>query len=299
MKKTLAIILLILIHTNVFSQTVIEMKDYYGVYKIDCKINGIPMEFIFDTGASNVSISSTEAVFLIKQGLIAKEDIIGTTNFKNANGEILEGTKVNLKSIEIGGLTINDVTATVVHEQNAPLLLGQSLLSRLGKISIDGNNLIIHNQNINSDIASVKELSTWTETAFGIKNTFNVELEYNPETGKIVYREFSDELNEIYEREISFYADDIIKTSMEHKIWQGEEGLYNIWIDFKTKDKSIEWKITKYKKGKEYTALTDKEYKDFMVLNCNKNSLPKKYLEKYLDNWKNILAITNSTEKPD
>jgi clan AA aspartic protease (TIGR02281 family) len=275
------------------------MKEYYGVFKIDCKVNGIPMEFIFDTGASNVSISSTEASFLIKQGLITKEDIKGSTNFQNANGKILEGTKINLKSIEVAGMTINDVTANVVHDQNAPLLLGQSLLSRLGKITIDGNNLIIHNQNINSDIATIEELSTYTETTFGINNSFRVEINFNPNTGKIVYKKFSDELNQVNNWEMSFYIEDVVKSSMEHKITKNIDGLYNIWIDFKTNDKSIEWKTTSFEKGKEYTAITEKEYKNFMVLVCNGNSLPKRYLEKYLESWKSILGIEFSTEKPD
>tara|TARA_R110001599_G_scaffold112532_2_gene277351 strand:+ start:10379 stop:11203 length:825 start_codon:yes stop_codon:yes gene_type:complete len=119
------------------------MEKTNGVYKLNCKVNGVPMNFIFDTGASNVSISKTEALFLIKQGLITKEDIIGNINYQVANGEIHEGTKINLKTFEIEGLTINNVTATVVHTQNSPLLLGQSLLSKLGKFSIDGDNLII------------------------------------------------------------------------------------------------------------------------------------------------------------
>ena len=47
------------------------------------------------------------------------------------------GTTIILKEIKFGGLVLNDVRASVVESQNAPLLLGQSVLKRLGKIEID------------------------------------------------------------------------------------------------------------------------------------------------------------------
>ena len=52
-------------------------------------------------------------------------------------------TVINLAKIEIGGLALHNVTAAVVKGQKAPLLLGQSVLSRLGKIEIDNNQSVI------------------------------------------------------------------------------------------------------------------------------------------------------------
>ena len=158
------IIIVLVSYLQSYSQTVIEMEKFNGVYKLECKINGIPMDFIFDTGASDVSISSTEALFLIKQGLIKNEDIIGNVNYKIANGKTLEGTKINIKTIEIKGLVLENVTATVVHELNSPLLLGQSVLSRLGRITIEENQLIIHNENtvtIKNTEKEIKETIEW------------------------------------------------------------------------------------------------------------------------------------------
>lgn len=146
MLKKIFLLSFTLISQLISAQKTIEMIPYNGVYQIDCKVNDIPMKFILDTGASEVSLSSTEALFLIKQGLITEEDILSPTKYRNANGEILEGTKIKLKTIEVAGLIINDITATVVDELNAPLLLGQSFLSKLGTISIDGNKLTIKSQ---------------------------------------------------------------------------------------------------------------------------------------------------------
>ena len=42
--------------------------------------------------------------------------------------------------MNFGGLELDNVRASVVRNQKAPLLLGQSVLGRLGKIEIDNHN---------------------------------------------------------------------------------------------------------------------------------------------------------------
>lgn len=110
-----------------------------GVYEIPCKINGTQMNFIFDTGASDITISLTEAMFLYKQGTLTDDDFLGTQQYQIANGAIEEGTVINLNTVEIGNRTLHNVQASIVHNMKAPLLLGQSALRKYGKISIDYN----------------------------------------------------------------------------------------------------------------------------------------------------------------
>ena len=105
--------------------------------KVGCKVNGLPLHFVFDTGASSVSISTVEATFMLKNGYLSREDVRGRQNYMTADGNIGEGVVVNLRRVELGTLVLEDVAATVVGSQNAPLLLGQSVLGRLGKIEID------------------------------------------------------------------------------------------------------------------------------------------------------------------
>ena len=50
---------------------------------------------------------------------------------------------MNLETVNIGGIVLHDVEATVVDNISAPLLLGQTALAKFGKISIDYNNLTI------------------------------------------------------------------------------------------------------------------------------------------------------------
>jgi aspartyl protease family protein len=118
-------------------RTVVRMKHENGVYKIPVKINGVLMEFIFDTGAGLISMSAVEANFLYKQGKISNEDILGAGQFQDATGNISEGAVINLREVSIGGITITNIRASVTNNDIAPLLLGQSALEKFGKITID------------------------------------------------------------------------------------------------------------------------------------------------------------------
>ena len=114
-----------------------------GVYKVKCEINKLPLHFIFDTGASDVSISNVEATFMLKNNYLSPQDIIGRQNYLNANGEISEGTVINLRNVDFAGLSLTNIRASVVKNQKAPLLLGQSVLGKLGKIEIDNEKRIL------------------------------------------------------------------------------------------------------------------------------------------------------------
>lgn len=111
-----------------------------GVTKINCSINNLPLNFIFDTGASSVSLSMVEANFMMKNGYLKNSDVVGSGNYIDANGNVSEGTVINLRQIDLGGLKLHNVHASVVRNQKAPLLLGQSVLGRLGRIEIDNKN---------------------------------------------------------------------------------------------------------------------------------------------------------------
>lgn len=122
-----------------------------GVCKVKCAINGLPLHFIFDTGATDVSISSVEATFMAKNDFLSSSDIIGKQNYQTADGNITEGTVINLKDVKLGSLHLNNIKASVVRNQAAPLLLGQSVLSKLGKIEMDNTKKVLritHKQKI-------------------------------------------------------------------------------------------------------------------------------------------------------
>ncbi len=119
----------------------IKMKKMYsGIYEVPCSINGLQLKFVFDTGASSISLSSVEASFMLKNGYLKEEDIKGKEYFSTATGEIHEGTIIRLREIKIGDALLKNVEASVVNNQQAPLLLGQTVLERFGTITIDNIN---------------------------------------------------------------------------------------------------------------------------------------------------------------
>ena len=114
-----------------------------GVYQVKCVINGLPLYFVFDTGAADVTISSVEADFMLKNGYLTDADFMGKQNYVTATGEIHEGTVINLREVRVGDVVLNDVKASVVKSQSAPLLLGQSVFRRFGTLEVDNRNSII------------------------------------------------------------------------------------------------------------------------------------------------------------
>lgn len=119
----------------------VEMKKMYsGTYEIPCSVNGLSLKMVFDTGASDVTISAVEANFMLKNGYLSEEDVKGKNRYMTASGDIHEGTILRLKEVQLGDTVLKNIEASVVHNQKAPLLLGQSVLEKFGTITIDNVN---------------------------------------------------------------------------------------------------------------------------------------------------------------
>jgi aspartyl protease family protein len=123
--------------TNEENRNILKMELENGVRYVWIEINNIKLRFIFDTGASTICISPAEATVLYRQGTLSREDILDVEYFQDATGKISEGTRINLRTVKIGEIILNNVEAIVIDNVDAPLLLGQSALKQFGKISID------------------------------------------------------------------------------------------------------------------------------------------------------------------
>jgi len=142
MKKIL-LTLLVVACTTLSAQVTITMEQEAGVYKVPCVVNGAKMKFIFDTGAATVCLSESMAEYLLDNDYLSKEDFVGIGTSMVADGRKVNNVQVILKDIEIGGLHLKNVEASVVEGQRAPLLLGQTAIQKLGRVSIERNLLII------------------------------------------------------------------------------------------------------------------------------------------------------------
>ena len=137
MIKYLLILITFIFSEICFSQVTINMEKEGGVFTVPCSVNGLKLKFIFDTGASDVSISMTEAMFMLKNGYLNSDDIVGKQKYIDATGKISVGTTINIRQINFSGLTLLNIKASIVNELSAPLLLGQSAMAKLGKFIFD------------------------------------------------------------------------------------------------------------------------------------------------------------------
>lgn len=105
-------------------------RDASGLIRMEGRVNGLPLRFVLDTGASDISISSVEAAFMLKNGYLEERDLGGVQHYRTVSGEIIDGTIINLRNVELGGVTFHDLRAAIIRNQEVPLLLGQSFLLR-------------------------------------------------------------------------------------------------------------------------------------------------------------------------
>jgi aspartyl protease family protein len=120
---------------------VVRVKKKHGVYAVPVIINGVlKIDFIFDSGASDVSISPDIALTLYKTETIKDDDWLEGVYYKFADGSTAKSSRFILHSIKIGNKTLYNVECSISNSIDAPMLLGQSCLSRLGKYTFDNVN---------------------------------------------------------------------------------------------------------------------------------------------------------------
>ena len=156
-KRIILALLFTTISNICFGQKVILLTKQNGVYIIPCSINGVKRSLVFDTGASTVTISMQLAELLYRSGKLKDSDIRGYGRSQTASGHIVDNMAIVLRDVEISGLHLKNVDAVVIEGQNVPLLLGLSAIQKLGKVTLQGNRLIIDSSIMpNSQLAGIR-----------------------------------------------------------------------------------------------------------------------------------------------
>lgn len=153
----LGICLIVLSSLSAYSQKTIQLERDGGVYRLSCLVNGAKMKMIFDTGASMVCLSKSMAEYLYENEYISDSDILGTGKTQVADGRIVDNLIINIQDIEISGMHLKDVRASVSENQKAPLLLGMSAIEKLGAVTISGDQLIINTHSPNTKYSSLSD----------------------------------------------------------------------------------------------------------------------------------------------
>ncbi|MEA2935912.1 MAG: aspartyl protease family protein [Variibacter sp.] len=120
-------------------RSVTVRKDQRGHYQVNAAINGRQLRLMVDTGASVVALNTSEAERL---GIYpAARDF--RTDVQTANG-IVRAASTLLPSVEIGGITVRNVSALIVPDEAlGENLLGLSFLSRLRRYEFAEGRLVL------------------------------------------------------------------------------------------------------------------------------------------------------------
>jgi aspartyl protease family protein len=108
----------------------------HGHFLVEAVVNGVPIDFMVDTGASHVVLSLQDAR---KLGFTQLQF---TEEFQSANGTV-RAAPVELRELRIGQLSLFDLEASV---NGGPLpisLLGMSFLQRLSSYEVARGRLIL------------------------------------------------------------------------------------------------------------------------------------------------------------
>jgi len=134
-------------HELVYADT--NMAEYHGVvrvpiardghYWVTLDVNGVPVKFVVDTGASHVSLSYQDAVAV---GL-DPEGLMFNRQFRTANGNSQKAI-VTLRRMTLDTIQISDIQASVSQRGRMDVsLLGMNFLNKLSGFHMEEGELIL------------------------------------------------------------------------------------------------------------------------------------------------------------
>lgn len=106
-------------------QSVTLAADTRGHFIADGAINGIPVRFVVDTGATVIALPASDAVRL---GLDYRKGQVGVT--KTAAG-LVQVYRIRLDNVRLGAIELAAVDAVVIEQGLDIALLGMSFLNRV------------------------------------------------------------------------------------------------------------------------------------------------------------------------
>src|SRR5437762_9832611 len=108
-------------------RTVTLQSDSRGHFQVEARVDGRRVEFMVDTGASMIALREASAARL---GIFPRANEYSVKT-QTANG-VGKAARVTLNRVEVDGITVRDVEAFVVpDDQLSTNLLGMSFLSRV------------------------------------------------------------------------------------------------------------------------------------------------------------------------
>ena len=109
-----------------------------GHYYLTLEVNGTPMQFVVDTGATDIVLNESAA----RRIGLDPDNLTYLGRASTANGTV-QTAFVRLDRVTLGEVTDTNVAAVVTAGEMREPLLGMGYLQRWGKIEISGNELTL------------------------------------------------------------------------------------------------------------------------------------------------------------
>ena len=123
--------------TVVGDDAMVLQRDGSGQFHLTAQVDGQDTSFLVDTGADVVALTIDEAGRLGYP--VDPEKFVPMMQTASGTGN---GTVVHLDRLEVAGAEFHDIDAVVMDGLTVNLL-GQSILSQLGQVSLEGDRMVI------------------------------------------------------------------------------------------------------------------------------------------------------------
>ena len=120
-----------------FDDAMVLQRDRSGQFHVEAQVDGQSAEFLVDTGADIVALTVDEAGRLGYP--VDPADFVPMMQTASGTGN---GTIVHIGRMEVAGAEFHDIDAVVL--DGLPVnLLGQTVLAKLGQVSLEGDRMVI------------------------------------------------------------------------------------------------------------------------------------------------------------
>lgn len=124
-------------HVEVGSGSVTLERARDGHFYAEAQVNGMPIKFLIDTGATAIALSREDAQRAAVPTDPALDEVVGT----GASGPV-KGQFVTLERVSLGPTQVRDIDAAVL-AGGTQSLLGQTFLSQFQAVTIEGNKMVL------------------------------------------------------------------------------------------------------------------------------------------------------------
>jgi aspartyl protease family protein len=109
-----------------------------GHYQLVVRLNDVPVNFLVDTGASDIVLTKQDA----ERIGIDLSDLAFLGQATTANGNV-QTAAISIDTVQLEDIIDRNVRASVNNGEMPDSLLGMSYLSRFEKLEISGNTLVL------------------------------------------------------------------------------------------------------------------------------------------------------------